>query len=161
MVLIQDHRADIGGKIYAFLKGKEYRVSADVKRILFDGGLVDISKSGTHSPSNVNNTVWDMGDHGDNQGNIKIRSGDATEGGCPVWDAGDEGLLPEQVERAGGIYEYQQYCPTCDQKYGSGPRLTEIIAERQAKEWDGEDAPPLVSPNTVAVKAAETRKINE
>jgi glycosyltransferase involved in cell wall biosynthesis len=104
--LIKDHTADIGGNIVVFEKGEEYRVTADVKRVLFDAGLVDIEKSGTPLMAN------------------------ATEGGCPVWDAGDEGLLPEQVEHnMPKLWLRQSYCPTCRQKYGSGTTLSsEIMA---------------------------------
>jgi hypothetical protein len=105
-VLIKDHKADIGGNIMAFEKGEEYRVRADVKRVLFDQGLVDIEKSGTP---------------------IMF---DATETGCPVWDAGDEGLLPEQVEKTmPKLWLRQSYCPTCYQKYGSGTTMADEIME--------------------------------
>lgn len=103
VVLNADHKADIGGSIYAFIKGKEYRVPADVKRILFDAGLVDVTQSGTP---------------------IFF---DATETGCAVWDAGDEGLLPSQVAKIPELYARQSYCPTCHQKYGTGESATEEL----------------------------------
>lgn len=105
MVLNVDHKADVGGTIMVFQKGKEYRVTADVKRILFDAGLVDVTQSGT--------PVFY----------------DATETGCPVWDAGDEGLLPEQVEKMPELWARQSYCPTCHQRYGSGESLTDKLLE--------------------------------
>ena len=97
IVLLRDHKADIGGKLMAFSQGEEYRVTADVKRILFDAGLVDIEKS---------------------------RTGDGI-----VWDAGDEGLSPEQIEQIPKLLERQSYCPTCHQKYGSGEQHVDKILE--------------------------------
>jgi hypothetical protein len=103
VVLVRHHKADIGGNLMVFEPDVEYRVPADVKRILFESGLVDVVKSGT--------PIF----------------GDATDGGCPVWDAGDEGLLPHQVAQIPELYERQQYCPTCFQKYNSGESLTDKI----------------------------------
>jgi glycosyltransferase involved in cell wall biosynthesis len=104
LVLVRDHTADIGGNIYVFKKGKEYQVPADVKRILFDAGLVDVHLSGT--PEFI------------------------TEGGVTVWDAGDEGLLPEQVEKIPELYERQAFCPTCHQKFGTGESYTDLLLEK-------------------------------
>jgi len=105
VVLIKHHTADIGGTIMAFEPGVEYRLPADVKRILFDAGLVDVARSGT--------PIF----------------GDATTYGHPVWDAGDEGLLPHQVEKMPELMKRQAYCPTCHQKYGTGESLTDAILE--------------------------------
>ena len=113
VVLVRDHTVDMGGYIRQFIAGEEYRVSADVKRIMFDAGLVDVAKSGTPL------------------------FGVAAEGGYPVWDAGDDGLLPEQVKLLPELYTRQSYCPTCHQRYGSGERLEQkILADEAAgKHW--------------------------
>lgn len=107
VVLLRNHTFDIGGIVQTLQAGEEYRVPADTKRILFDAGLVDVAKSGT--------PVF---------GNATIGEGD---GGIPVWDAGDEGLLPEQVAQMPELMTRQSYCPTCHQKYGSGESLTDVI----------------------------------
>ena len=105
VVLVRDHTVDMGGYIRMFKKGLEYRVSADVKRIFFDAGLVDVALSGTPA------------------------FGNATETGCPIWDAGDEGLLPSQVALMPELMERQSYCPTCYQKYGTGEKLEDKVME--------------------------------
>jgi glycosyltransferase involved in cell wall biosynthesis len=117
IVLLRNHTIDMGGDIRTFLKGEEYRVPADVKRILFDAGLVDVELSGT--------PVF---------GNATIGEGD---GGIPVWDAGDEGLLPEQVALMPELMKRQSFCPTCYQKYGTGEKLEQkILADEAAgKPW--------------------------
>jgi glycosyltransferase involved in cell wall biosynthesis len=107
VVLVKDTIVDIGGNIMALLKGKEYRVPADVKRILFDGKVVDIELSG--QPQYI------------------------TEGGTAVWDAEDEGLLPSQLAEIPELLERQSYCPTCYQKYGTGEKYLDKILERP---WD-------------------------
>lgn len=41
VVTVRDYKADIGGKMYRFARGEEYWESADVKRVMFDAGLLD------------------------------------------------------------------------------------------------------------------------
>lgn len=150
VVLVRDHTIDIGGYIRFFKKGEEYRVSADTKRIMFDAGLIDVAKSGSRTPEfyvknaelgdNVwsrNNGQWVAGDGGapmfpsqtiDPETGKTIDS-DATIEGFPVWDADDEGLLPEQVAKMPELMKRQSYCPTCYQKYGTGEKLEDLIME--------------------------------
>jgi glycosyltransferase involved in cell wall biosynthesis len=101
IVLVRDHVFDIGGYVRKLEKGVEYRVPADTKRILFDAGLVDVERSASPAA--------DM------------------EGGHVVWDAGDDGLLPEQVAKIPELTKRQSYCPTCHQKYGTGESLTDLV----------------------------------
>lgn len=41
LITNRNYRADIGGIVYMFLKGKEYWELADVKRVLFESGVLD------------------------------------------------------------------------------------------------------------------------
>jgi hypothetical protein len=108
VVLVKHHTADVGGNIIAMEPGREYRVTGDVKRILFDAGIVDIAKSET--------PVVDANGH-------------------EVWDAGDHGLLPEQLARIPELLHRQKFCPTCYQAYGTGVSLTDTILEEEAAKW--------------------------
>jgi hypothetical protein len=114
VVLLKHHKADIGGNIMAFEPGEEYRVSGDVKRILFEAGLIDIAKSET-----------------------PVIDGNGNE----VWDAGDHGLLPWQAEKMKELMDRQAYCPTCHQKYGTGQSLTDTILEEEKAKWANTGTP--------------------
>ena len=59
IVLLRDHTVDAGGYIKKYIKGQEYRVTADVKRIMFDAGLVDVALSRSGEGA-----VWDAEDEG-------------------------------------------------------------------------------------------------
>lgn len=97
VVTTRDYKAEIGGVIYVLLQGEERWVPMDVKRSMFDAGLLD--------PCCI--------------------PPDRTIDGSAVHD--DMGLLPEQVAQIPGYLMRSSFCPTCDQKYGSGTTLVDEL----------------------------------
>ena len=95
---------EVGGMQYLLEPGKEYWEPADVKRVLFDGGHLDISCL----PQNL----------------IRDESQDGPDLGLEHLESG---LTPAQLEKLDDYSGAHAYCPTCTQKLNSNMATLEEI----------------------------------
>lgn len=109
---IKPHLFEVGGLQYRIEPGKDYWEPADVKRVLFDAGLLDLSCL----PQNM------------------MVNGDA-EDGAPNMVLLESGLTPEQFERIPNYSASHALCITCGQKLNTNnPTLEEVEAMPMPRE---------------------------
>ena len=102
----RDWKCDIAGRTYLFRQGEGLYAPADVKRVLFDAGILDPACLG---------------------GAFNV-----TIDGAPASD--DVGLLPEQLAKIPEYVAESQFCPTCQQRLNSGVTKADVVlAEMQAQ----------------------------
>lgn len=95
---------EVGGMQYFLEPGKEYWEPADVKRVLFDGGHLDLSCL----PQNL------LRDEGQ-------------DGNAPNMTLFESGLTPEQFEKIDAYTGAHAVCPTCTQKLNTNrPTMEEL-----------------------------------
>jgi glycosyltransferase involved in cell wall biosynthesis len=103
---------EVGGLQYILEPGKDYFEPADVKRVLFDGGHLELSCL----PQNM------------------IVNGDA-DGGAPSMTLLESGLTPEQLEKMDDYTGSRALCPTCHQCLNTNdPTLEQLEALPMPKE---------------------------
>jgi glycosyltransferase involved in cell wall biosynthesis len=103
---------EVGGLQYILEPGRDYWEAADVKRILFDGGHLDISCL----PQNM-----------------LINGGG--DGGDPAMTLLESGLTPDQLERIPDYTGAAALCPTCHQVLNSAnPTLEQLEALAMPRE---------------------------
>jgi glycosyltransferase involved in cell wall biosynthesis len=109
---IRPHFFEVGGLQYRIEPGKDYWEPADVKRVLFDAGLLDLSCL----PQNM-----------------MVNGG--AEDGAPNMVLLESGLTPEQFERIPNYTASHALCITCGQKLNTNnPTLEEVEAMPMPRE---------------------------
>jgi glycosyltransferase involved in cell wall biosynthesis len=97
---------EVGGLQYQLEPGRDYWEPADVKRVLFDAGHLDLACLPQNMMVNID-----------------------SDGGAPAMSILESGLTPEQYERIPNYTASHALCITCGQKLNSNlPTLEEIEA---------------------------------